>query len=50
MLQAQAAGIVSDIWDMRRIIAQSTEMVKYQPEDKEIWDAAYKKFLTITSR
>ena len=50
MLQAQAAGIVSDIWDMRRIIAQSTEMVKYQPEDKEIWDAAYKKFFTITSR
>ena len=50
MLQAQAAGIVSDIWDIRRIIAQSTEMVKYQPEDKEIWDAAYKKFLTITSR
>ena len=50
MLQAQAAGIVSDIWDIRRIIAQSTEMVKYQPEDKEIWDAAYKKFLTITSK
>ena len=50
MLQAQAAGIVSDIWDMRRIIAQSTEMVKYQPEDKEIWDEAYLKFLTITSR
>ena len=50
MLQAQAAGIVSDIWDMRRIIAQSTEMVKYQPEDKEIWDEAYLKFLTITSK
>ena len=50
MLQAQAAGIVSDIWDMRRIIAQSTEMVKYQPEDKDIWDEAYLKFLTITSK
>ena len=50
MLQAQAAGIVSDIWDMRCIIAQSTEMVKYQPEDKEIWDEAYLKFLTITSK
>ena len=50
MLQAQAAGIVSDIWDIRRIIAQSTEMVKYQPEDKEIWDEAYLKFLTITSK
>ena len=50
MLQAQAAGMVKDIWEMRQIIANSTELVRYEPQDKEIWDAAYKKFLTITSR
>ena len=50
MLQAQAAGMVKDIWEMRQIIANSTELVRYEPQDKEIWDAAYKKFLTITSK
>ena len=50
MLQAKAAGIVSDIWQMRAIIADSTEMVKYEPKDKAQWDAAYDKYLTIVSK
>ena len=47
MLQAKAAGLVSDIWQMRAIIANSIEMVKYEPQDKDIWDAAYEKYLSI---
>lgn len=31
MLQAKAAGAVSDIWEMRRIIANSIEMEEYKP-------------------
>ena len=49
MLQAKASGDVSDIWDMRAIIANSIEMVKYSPTDKAQWDAAYEKYLTIVS-
>jgi hypothetical protein len=31
MLQAKAAGLVKDIWEMRKIIANSIELVKYEP-------------------
>lgn len=48
MLQAKAAGEVSNIWEMRRIIANSIEMVAYHPtKDQATWDKAYKKYLEI---
>ena len=50
MVQAKAVGAVKDIWDMRRIIANSLELVKYEPEDKAVWDAAYKKYLEIVAK
>lgn len=50
MVQAKAVGDVSDIWEMRRIIANSLELVKFEPEDKEVWDAAYKKYLETVAR
>ena len=49
MLQAQASGLVSDIWQMRAIIANSIELTKYEPQDKALWDEAYKKYLNITT-
>ena len=48
MLQAKAAGMVDDIWQMRAIIANSIELKAFEPQDKEIWDAAYEKYLEIT--
>ena len=50
MVQAKAVGEVRDIWDMRRIIANSLELVQFEPEDKAVWDAAYKKYLEIVAR
>ena len=50
MLQAKAAGLVKDIWEMRAIIANSLELVKYEPADKAQWDAAFDKYLTIVSK
>ena len=50
MLQAKAAGMVKDIWEMRQIIANSLELVKYEPTDKEAWDAAFDKYLSIVSK
>ncbi len=51
MLQAKASHDVSDIWQMRRIIANSVEMVPYHPTgDKTAWEQAYTKYLTITNQ
>lgn len=49
MLQAKAAGMVGGIWEMRRIIADSLELKRFEPQDKEIWDAAYEKYLDIVN-
>ena len=48
MLQAKAAGLVNDIYEMRRIIAESIEMKTYLPQDIAEWDKAYEKYLHIT--
>ncbi len=45
MIQAKAAGLVSDLFDMRGMIAKSIELKKFEPQDKEIWDKAYEKYL-----
>lgn len=44
MLQAKAAGAVGGIFDMRRSIAESVTMKRYEPQDKALWDEAYEKF------
>ena len=48
MLQAKAAGLVSDMYQMRQIIADSIEMKTYLPEDTASWDKAYEQFTAIT--
>lgn len=48
MVQAKAAGEVKDLWDMRKVIANSLNLKRFSPTDKEIWDAAYVKYLAIT--
>lgn len=50
LLQAKAMGLVKDIWEMRAIIANSIELVKYTPTDKAAWDAAYEKYLSIVNK
>ena len=50
MLQAKVAGLVKDIWEMRQIIANSIELVKYIPADKRLWDAAFDKYLSIINK
>lgn len=47
MVQAKAAGEVKDLWDMRKVIANSLNLKRFSPADKDIWDAAYVKYLTI---
>lgn len=47
MVQAKAAGVVSDLWDMRKVIANSLDLVEYLPTDKAEWDEAYAKYLVL---
>lgn len=50
MVQAKATGDVKDLWDMRRVIANSLELKEFIPADKELWDEAYSTFLDIIER
>jgi rhamnulokinase len=50
MLQAKASGLVKDIWDMRQIIANSLELQKFEPQDKDVWDKAYEQFQEKTKK
>lgn len=50
MLQAKANGDVKDIWDMRHIIANSLELKRFEPTDKEAWDEAYNTYLDVVAR
>lgn len=48
MIQAKAAGCISDVWEMRRVIADSVRLERYTPQDKELWDKAYGLYLSVT--
>ena len=45
MLQAKAAGLVSDRFEMRQIISNSIETRKYEPQERDVWDKGYKNYL-----
>ncbi len=46
MMQAKSAGDVRDIWEMRRIIANSIETVAYHPtKDATAWAAGFERYL-----
>ena len=47
MLQAKAQGEVSDIWEMRRIIANSLELKRFEPHHTAEWDEAYQRFVQL---
>lgn len=49
LLQAKAAGIVSNLDAIRCIVRNSVKTTCYQPEDAENWDKAYEKYLSIYS-
>jgi rhamnulokinase len=48
MLQAKASGEVKDVWEMRSIIAASSELKRYVPQNGSQWAAAYDKYLKVT--
>ena len=47
MLQAKASGMVSDMFQMRKIIAGSIDLNTYLPSDTQAWDQAYQRFIKL---
>lgn len=45
LLQAKAAGCVTNLADMRTIVRNSVETERYEPQDSDIWEKAYEKYL-----
>ncbi|MBQ0023556.1 MAG: rhamnulokinase [Prevotellaceae bacterium] len=49
MLQAKAAGLVNDMFEMRSIIAESIDLNTYMPQDTKVWNEAYEKYERLTN-
>lgn len=47
MLQAKASGLVSDMFQMRKIIAESIKLNTYLPQENKAWDEAYQRFINL---
>lgn len=47
MLQAKAAGLVSDRFEMRRIIANSIDTHRYEPQERDVWDEGYLRYAQV---
>lgn len=45
LIQAKAMGKVNSIHEMRKIVSNSVEIKKYQPENTKTWDKAYCVFI-----
>ncbi len=48
MIQALAAGKATNVASMRRVVRQAIPLKTFTPQNKEVWDAAYLQFKTIT--
>lgn len=47
MLQAKAAGLYENIWQMRESISESIELKEYLPMDVENWKIEYSSYLKV---
>lgn len=50
IVQARAAGLAGNRWEMRAIIADATECSTYKPTDTALWQQAYEKYKAIKSK
>ncbi len=49
MMQAHALGHVGSLAEIRTIVSQSFQPVRYEPKDQDVWNSAYEGFSTLTS-
>ena len=50
LMQMKASGSVKTLEQMRKISAESVDLLTYLPVDPDIWNEEYRRFLEITSR
>ena len=50
LVQAIAAGAIGSVADGRRLVRQSFDPARFEPEGPEGWDRAYRRFLDICAR
>jgi rhamnulokinase len=49
LVQAMGLGQVRDLWHLRQIVANSSELVEYGPQGPADWQRAAERFATLTS-
>jgi len=49
LIQAHALGHVGSLAEIRMIVGQSFQPVRYEPGDQELWKSAYERFATLIS-
>lgn len=50
MVQARAAGLVANRWEMRRLISSSITSSIFRPESSDVWENAYQEYKCKTSK
>lgn len=48
MIQARAAGLAGDRWEMRTLIGKAVETATFTPADSAAWQEAYNRYKSIT--
>lgn len=49
LIQAHALGHVGSLAEIRMIVGQSFQPVRYEPRDQDVWKSAYERFTTLIS-
>ena len=49
LIQARAMGEIGSLADIRKVVRASSEMDRYEPTDKDQWDAADARFTEMTT-
>lgn len=49
-VQFMSLGVIKDINEMRKVIKDSSSLDRYEPQDTELWQKAYERFLKVTCR
>ena len=47
LMQLKAAGEIKNLEEGRKISLDSSEVIHYEPKDKNLWDVAYNRFIKL---
>ena len=47
LLQAKAVGLVADKNDMRKMVRNSVDLTRFEPQDTSLWDKHYTEYLNF---